>query len=332
MRAQVLVTKRIFPEAIALLRQHADVDYEATDEGLTSPALIARARGKQVIVSQFNDPLRRDILAQLPNVGLIANVAVGYDNIDLDAATERGILVTNTPGILTDTTADLAFALLLAAARRVTEGHDYIHAGRWTRWTIDLMIGRDIHHRTLGILGMGRIGQAVARRAAGFSMRILYHDPARISPELERELNAEFVTKERLLRASDFISLHIPLTAETHHAIGEAELRMMKPEAVLVNTTRGPVVDEAALVRALAERWITAAGLDVFEHEPQVHPGLLKCPNAVLVPHIGSASVETRTRMSVMAAENAVAALTGRRPPNLLNPGLWESSAFRPEA
>jgi glyoxylate reductase len=332
MRAQVLVTKRIFPEAIALLEQHADVDYEATDEGLTSPALIARALGKQVIVSQFNDPLRRDVLAQLPGVGLIANVAVGYDNIDLDAATERGILVTNTPGILTDTTADLAFALLLAAARRITEGHDYIHAGRWTRWTIDLMIGRDIHHRTLGILGMGRIGQAVARRAAGFSMRILYHDPARISPELERELNAEFVTKERLLRASDFISLHIPLTAETHHAIGEAELRMMKPEAVLVNTTRGPVVDEAALVRALAERWITAAGLDVFEHEPQVHPGLLKCPNAVLVPHIGSASVETRTRMSVMAAENAVAALTGRRPPNLLNPGLWESSAFRPEA
>jgi lactate dehydrogenase-like 2-hydroxyacid dehydrogenase len=332
MRAQVLVTKRIFPEAIALLQQHADVDYEAMDEGLTSPALIARARGKQVIVSQFTDSLRRDVLDQLPGLGLIANVAVGYDNIDLDAATERGILVTNTPGILTDTTADLAFALLLAAARRITEGHEYIHAGRWTRWTIDLMIGRDIHHRTLGILGMGRIGQAVARRAAGFSMRVLYHDPARISPDLERELNAEFVTKERLLRESDFISLHIPLTAETRHAIGEAELRMMKPEAVLVNTTRGPVVDEAALVRALAERWITAAGLDVFEHEPQVHPGLLKCPNAVLVPHIGSASVETRTRMSVMAAENAVAALTGRRPPNLLNPGLWDSSAFRPEA
>jgi lactate dehydrogenase-like 2-hydroxyacid dehydrogenase len=332
MRAQVLVTKRIFPEAIALLEQHADVDYEATDDGLTSQALIARARGKQVIVSQFTDPLRRDMLDQLPGLRLIANVAVGYDNIDLEAATERGILVTNTPGILTDTTADLAFALLLAAARRITEGHEYIHAGRWTRWTIDLMIGRDIHHRTLGILGMGRIGQAMARRAAGFSMRILYHDAARISPELERELNAEFVTKERLLRESDFVSLHIPLTAETHHAIGEGELRMMKPEAVLVNTTRGPVIDEAALVRALKEHWITAAGLDVFEHEPQVHPGLLECPNAVLAPHVGSASVETRTRMSVMAAENAVAALTGRRPPNLINPGLWDSSAFRPEA
>jgi len=172
----------------------------------------------------------------------------------------------------------------------------------------------------------------VARRAAGFSMRILYHDAARISPELERELNAEFVTKENLLRESDFLSLHIPLTAETYHAIGEGELRMMKPEAVLVNTTRGPVVDEATLVRALKEHWITAAGLDVFEQEPQVHPGLLDCPNAVLVPHIGSASFETRTRMSVMAAENAAAALTGRRPPNLLNPDLWDSSAFRPGA
>ena len=332
MRAQVLVTKRIFPEAIALLERHAEVDYESTDEGLTSRALIARARGKQVIVSQFTDPLRQDVLAQLTSIGLIANVAVGYDNIDLDAATERGILVTNTPGILTDTTADLAFALMLAAARRIPEGHEYIHAGRWNRWTIDLMIGRDVHHRTLGILGMGRIGQAVARRAAGFSMRILYHDPARISPELERELNAEFVTKERLLRESDFVSIHVPLSAETLHAIGEAELRLMKPEAVFVNTTRGPVVDEAALVRALKEHWITAAGLDVFEHEPQVHPGLLDCPNAVLVPHIGSASVETRTRMSMMAAENAVAALTGRRPPNLLNPDLWESSAFRPKA
>jgi lactate dehydrogenase-like 2-hydroxyacid dehydrogenase len=332
MRAQVLVTKRIFQEAIALLEQHADVDYEATGEGLTSRELIARARGKQAIVSQITDPLPREVLAQLTGIGLIANVAVGYDNIDLDAATEHGILVTNTPGVVTDTTADLAFALMLAAARRITESHEFIHAGLWNRWTIDLMIGHDIHHRTLGILGMGRIGQALARRASGFSMRILYHDPVRVSPELERELNAEFVTKERLLRESDFVSLHVPLNAETRHAIGEAELRMMKPEAVLVNTTRGPVVDEAALERALKEHWITAAGLDVFEHEPQVHPGLLECPNAVLVPHIGSASVETRTRMSVMAAENAVAALTGRRPPNLLNPGLWESSAFRPKA
>jgi glyoxylate reductase len=331
MRAKILVTKRVFPEAIALLERHADVDYEATDEGLTSPALIARARGKQVIVSQITDPLHREVLDQLPGVALIANVAVGYDNIDLDAATGRGILVTNTPGVLTDTTADLAFALLLAAARRIPEGHQFIHAGRWKRWTIDLMIGRDLHHRTLGILGMGRIGQAVARRAAGFSMRILYHDPARLASELERELNAEFVTKERLLRESDFVSLHVPLTADTRHAIGEAELRMMKPEAVFVNTTRGPVVDEGALVRALKERWITAAGLDVFEREPQVHPGLLECPNAVLVPHIGSASVETRTRMSMMAAENAVAALNGQRPPNLLNADLWKSSAFRPE-
>jgi lactate dehydrogenase-like 2-hydroxyacid dehydrogenase len=332
MQAKVLVTKRVFPEAIALLKKHADVDYEATDEGLTTPQLIARARGKQVIVSQITDPLKDDVLAQLEGVGMIANVAVGYDNIDLESATKRGILVTNTPGVLTDTTADLAFALLLAAARRIPEGHQFIHAGLWKRWTIDLMVGRDLHHHTLGLLGMGRIGQAVARRASGFSMRILYHDPVRISPELERELNAEFVTKERLLRESDFVSLHVPLTEETRHSIGEPELRMMKAEAVLVNTTRGPVVDEAALARALKEHWITAAGLDVFEHEPQVYPGLLECTNVVLVPHIGSASVDTRTRMSVMAAENAIAALTRQRPPNLLNPGLWNSSAFRQEA
>src|SRR5579864_4909887 len=236
MRAQVLVTKRIFPGAIALLEQHADVDYEATDDGLTSPALIARARGKQVIVSQFTDSLRRDVLAQLTSIGLIANVAVGYDNIDLDAATERGMLVTNTPGILTDTTADLAFALLLASARRITEGHEYIHAGRWTRWTIDLMIGRDIHHRTLGILGMGRIGQAVARRASGFSMRVLYHNRTRLAPDLEKQLQTTWVSKDELLRESDFLSIHVPLNTATRHLIGEGELRRMKPTAILVNT------------------------------------------------------------------------------------------------
>lgn len=319
-RPKILITKRVFPETIALLEPHADIDYVATDEGLTSEELIARARGKQVILSQITDRLSRDVIARLEDVKMIAQIAVGYDNIDVAAAGDAGILVSNTPGVLTDTTADLAFALMLAAARRIAEGHEFIHAGRWKRWTIDLMIGHDVHHRTLGILGMGRIGQAVARRGLGFSMRVLYHNRTRLSPELERELNAEYVTQDRLLAESEFISLHVPLSDATRHLIGERELRMMKREAILVNTARGPIVDELALARALREKWITAAGLDVFEHEPEVHPDLLACENAVLAPHVGSASVATRTKMTLMAAENALAALAGRRPPNLVNP------------
>ncbi len=328
-RPKILITKRVFPETIALLEPHAEIDYVATDEGLTPEDLIARARGKQVILSQITDRLSREVIARLEDVRMIAQIAVGFDNIDVAAASEAGILVSNTPGVLTDTTADLAFALMLAAARRIAEGHDFIHAGKWKRWTIDLMIGRDIHHRTLGILGMGRIGQAVARRGLGFSMRVLYHNRTRLAPELERELNAEHVTIQRLLTESDFISIHVPLSDLTRHLIGERELRMMKSEAILVNTARGPIVDEPALARALREKWITAAGLDVFEREPEVHPDLLACQNAVLAPHVGSASVATRTKMTVMASENALAALAGQRPPNLINSASWETSPFR---
>jgi len=245
------------------------------------------------------------------------------------AASDHGILVTNTPGVLNDTTADFAFALMLAAARRVTEGHAFVRSGQWKRWSLELMIGLDIHHRTLGILGMGRIGQAFARRGAGFSMRVLYHNRTSLAAPLERELNATLVSKEQLLRESDFLSIHVPLTDATRHSIGETEFRLMKPTAILVNTARGPVVDEAALVKALEEHWIAGAGLDVFEREPQVHPGLLECPRAVLAPHVASATVETRTKMTMIAAENAVAALTGRRPPNLLNPEAWDSWASR---
>jgi lactate dehydrogenase-like 2-hydroxyacid dehydrogenase len=319
-RPQILITKRVFPEAIALLEPHAELDYVATDEGLTADELVTRARGKQVILSQITDRLSREVIAQLTDVKLIAQIAVGYDNIDVAAARAAGILVTNTPGVLTDTTADLAFALMLAAARRIAEGHEFIHQGKWKRWTIDLMIGHDIHHRTLGLLGMGRIGQAVARRGLGFSMRVLYHNRTRLSPELERELNAEYVTQDRLLAESDFISVHVPLSDKTRHLIGERELRMMKKEAIFVNTARGPIVDEVALARALREKWITGAGIDVFEREPEVHPDLLACENAVLAPHVGSASVATRTKMTMMAAENAIAVLTGRQPPNLVNP------------
>jgi glyoxylate reductase len=328
----VLVTRRVYPEAIEYLQQHAQVDYNSTDDILTPAALIEKARGKHAIVSQLVDKFTRDVIGQLDgSVRVISNVAVGYDNIDVPAATARGILATNTPGVLTDTTADFAFALIMAAARRMTEADRFIRSGQWTRWSIDMLAGHDIHHRTLGIIGMGRIGEAVARRGIGFSMRVLYHDPhqgaALLPPQEELELNAQSATLERVLRESDFISLHVPLSDATRHLIGKPELRMMKPTAILVNTSRGPVVDEAALARALRENWIAAAGIDVFEREPEVLPVLLECQNAVLAPHIASASVETRKNMSMLAAQNAVAALEGRRPPNLLNPDAWNPAA-----
>jgi len=317
MRPSVLVTRRIYPEAIEFLKQHAEVDYNSTDDIFSPAGLLSRAQGKDAIVSQLVDKFTRDVLAEL-SVKVIANVAVGFDNIDIPAATERSILVTNTPDVLTDTTADFAFALLMAAARRVVEAHEFVHAGKWDRWSIDMLVGQDVHHRTLGILGMGRIGQAMARRGLGFGMRVLYHDNEATFAE------GTGVSKEELLRESDFVSLHVPLTAETRHSIGERELRMMKPTAILINTSRGPVVDEEALARALREKWIGGAGIDVFEREPAVTPGLLNLPNAVLAPHIASASVDTRRGMSMIAAENAVMALKGERPKNLLNPAAWE--------
>ena len=325
MQPSVLVTRRIYPEAIEYLKQHAEVDYNPTDDILSPADLLARAKGKQAIVSQLVDKFTPGVIAQL-GVRIIANVAVGFDNIDIPAATERGILVTNTPDVLTDTTADFAFALLMAAARRIVEAHEFVHAGKWERWTIDMLVGQDVHHRTLGIFGMGRIGQAMARRGKGFDMRVIYHDaqPA--------NFDAEFASKEKVLRESDFISLHVPLTPETRHYIGEPELRMMKPTAILINTARGPVVDEAALARALKEGWIGGAGIDVFEREPAIDPDLLKCRTATLAPHIGSASVETRRGMSMIAVENAVAALEGRRPKTLLNPLAWEKVYARKEA
>jgi lactate dehydrogenase-like 2-hydroxyacid dehydrogenase len=315
------VTKRIYPEAVDYLRtQFANVDYVNSDGGLTASELLERSRGKQAIVSQLTDKFTPEVIGQLDGVRVLANVAVGFDNIDVRAATRAGILVTNTPDVLTETTADFAWALLMAAARRVVEGHVFVHSGAWKMWAIDLLCGEDIHHRTLGIFGIGRIGQAVARRARGFSMRVLYNDAIQASPEVESGLGVEFASKERVLRESDYVSLHVPLMAATRHFIGEVELALMKPTAILVNTSRGPVVNEEALARALKRGTIRSAGLDVFEREPQVHPELLTLPNVVLAPHIASASHETRRRMSMMAVENAAAAVAGQRPPNILNP------------
>lgn len=305
----------------AIRWSNATVDYQDSEGGLSEEEFIARARGKDILITQVTDRLSRPVL-QAVAPKLIAQLAVGYDNIDLPAATELGILVANTPGVVTESTADLAFGLLLAAARRIAEGHHYIHSGQWHSWTMGLMVGRDIHNRTLGILGMGQIGQAMARRAAGFGMRVLYHNRQPIEGS-NAGSGAQWVSKDDLLREADFLTIHVPLSAATRHIIGETELRAMRPDAILINTSRGPVVDESALARALTEKWIAGAGLDVFEDEPRIHPALLAHPGVVVTPHIGGASRETRAKMAEMVRENVTAFIAGRRPPNLLNPGLW---------
>jgi len=325
MKPAVLVTKRIYPEAVEYLKQHCTVDDVGEDQGLPADQLRARLSGKQAVVSQLTDRFSAEVIDRLDGLKIIANVAVGFDNIDVPAATRKGILVTNTPDVLTETTADFAFALLLAAARRVVEAHQFVHAGMWKKWAIDLLVGHDVHHRTLGLFGMGRIGQAMARRGRGFSMRILYHDAVQAPESVERELGLEFVPAEQLLRDADFVSLHVPLVDSTRHLIGERELKLMKKTAILVNTARGPVVDEAALANALAEGRIAGAGLDVFEREPEVTPALLNLPSVVVAPHIASASVDTRREMSMLAARNVVDALEGRRPLTLLNPAAWDA-------
>ena len=260
-----------------------------------------------------------EVLQQAPRLRVIANVGVGYDNIDVDACTRRRIVVTNTPGVLTEATADLAFTLLMSVARRIVECDRYVREGHWHYWKWGYLLGTDLHRKTLGLYGFGRIGQAVARRGRGFSMRILYSDIDRRTPAEEQELGAQFVPPETLLRESDFLSLHVPLTPETHHLIGARELAMMMPTAFLINSSRGKVVDEIALFEALDSKQIAGAGLDVFENEPDVHPGLLALPSVVLSPHVGSGTSETRLAMAMLATENLLVALDGRRPPNLVN-------------
>jgi lactate dehydrogenase-like 2-hydroxyacid dehydrogenase len=320
---KVLVTKRVYPEAIELLNRGLEVDYVGTDTGLSTEDLVLRSRGCAAVMSQLTDKLDAAVIAQLEGVAILANVAVGFDNIDVPAATSRGIFVTNTPDVLTETTADFAFTLLMAAARRVVEGHAFVHSGKWEKWSIDMLVGQDIWGQTIGIFGIGRIGLAMARRARGFNMRVLYCDERPAPADVTAALKLEMVSKEELLRTADFVSLHVPLLPSTRHLIGADELALMKPSAILINTSRGPVVDEPALAAALKSRKIASAGLDVFENEPRVHPDLLAVPNVVLAPHIASASITTRRRMSTMAAENVIAALSGKRPPNLVNVESW---------
>jgi glyoxylate reductase len=282
-----------------------------------------RAGDYEALYCMLTNPIDAEVFNAAPRLKVVANMAVGFNNIDVAEATRRGIPATNTPGVLTDTTADFAWALLMTAARRVSEGERFLRAGKFHGWGPLMMVGHDVHGKTLGIVGFGRIGRAVAKRASGFDMRVLYYDQFPADPQTERELNARAVSLDELLESADFVSLHTDYNPSTHHMISKEQFAMMKPSAYLINTARGPIVDEGALVEALRGGQIAGAGLDVFEREPEVHPGLLELENAVIVPHIASASLETRNAMGLMAADNVLAALRGERPPNVVNPEVY---------
>ena len=320
-RPHVLVSRAIFPEIIDRLAQHFDVEANQADELWPRDEFIRRLQGKQGVFTTGVERIDADVLKACPGLKICANMAVGYNNFDVPAMTAAGVLATNAPGVLTETTADMGFALLMAAARRVTESEHFLRAGKWDRWAYDMMIGQDVHGSTLGILGMGRIGQAVARRGAlGFRMNVIYHNRSRLPEAEEATVKARYVGKEELLQTADHLVLVVPYSAESHHSIGAAELALMKPTATLVNIARGGIVDDVALAKALRERRLAAAGLDVFEGEPRVHPDLLACSNVVLTPHIGSATVPTRKAMANLAVDNLIGYLTGGKPVTPLNP------------
>jgi len=322
-RPKVLVTRKIFDESLATVAKHCDVESNQRDIPFTPKQLLQKLKGKDGLICLLTDVISDEVLAKNPQLKIVSNVAVGYNNIDVKAATRRRVMVTNTPGVLDDTTADFTWCLILATARGLIEADRTFRSGKWKGWGVMQFLGRDVHRKTLGICGLGRIGKGVARRARGFDMRVLYTDVVRAPEAVERELGVTFVEKKTLLQESDIVTLHVPLFAETTHYIGAPDLKLMKKSAILINASRGPVVDEKALVQALKEGWIAGAGLDVYEKEPKPAPGLTRLPNTVLAPHIASASIETRRKMSDMAATNCVAGLTGQRPPNLVNAEVW---------
>lgn len=317
MPPRIVITRRVPPPAVELLQQAGlNVDLIDQDDPPGRDELLRRVPGVAGLITMLSEKVDADLLrAAGPALKVVANFAVGFDNVDLEACRQHGVRVTNTPGVLTDATADLAWALILSVARRVVEGDQLVRGGRWTGWTPLQLLGLQLTGSTLGIVGAGRIGTAVALRSQGFGMRVLYTD-SRPNRELEAKLGAQKVELPQLLAASDVVSLHVPLTPESRHLIGAAELKTMKPTAVLINTARGPIIDEAALIEVLRERRIAAAGLDVYEHEPRLTPGLTDLPNVVLLPHLGSAATATRQKMSQMVAENVIAVLRGQEPPN----------------
>lgn len=324
MRRKVYITRMLPQPAIDMLKERFDVEIYPEDRAIPREVLMEKVRGVDALLPLLTDRIDAEVMdAAGGSLRIIANYAVGYDNIDVEAATKRRIAVTNTPGVLTETTADLAWALMFAVARRIVESDRFTREGKFKGWGPMMFLGGDVYGKTLGVVGAGRIGTAVAMRAKGFNMRVLYTDVVR-NEKIEREVGARKVELEELLRESDFVTLHVPLTPSTHHLIGERELKMMKKTAYLINTSRGPVVDEKALVEALRSGEIAGAGLDVYENEPELTPGLAELDNVVLTPHIGSASVETRTRMATLAAENIIALFEGKRPPTIVNPEVLE--------
>lgn len=319
-KPKVLIARAVFPETLARLQQHFDVEHNQEDAAWTKQDLVARLKGKAGALTTGSERIDAELLAACPDLKICANMAVGFNNFDMAAMTARKVLGTNTPDVLTDTTADFGFALLMATARRVTESEHYLRAGKWTKWSYDMFAGAEVHGSTLGILGMGRIGQGIAKRGAhGFGMNVIYHNRSRLAPDLEAACKARYVSKEELLKTADHLVLVLPYSAESHHAIGAAELAQMKPTATLVNIARGGIVDDAALARALKDKRIAAAGLDVFEGEPKVHPDLLTVPNVVLTPHIASATVKTRRAMADLAADNLIGFLVNGKPLTPLN-------------
>src|SRR2546423_4056927 len=324
-RPRVLATRPLFPAAQQILNASCDVEYWKKPERISKMELFRRIKDKDGVVCLLTERVNEELLRAAPKLRIAANVAVGFDNIDLKDCSKRGVVATNTPGVLDETTADFAWTLLMAVARRLGEGEQLARSGKWKGWHLDQLVGTDVWGKTLGVVGFGRIGRAVARRAVGFQMKVIYSDAIRAPLDVEQELKAEYRDFNTLLAEADFVSLHVPLLPETRGLMDGAKLHRMKSTAFLINTARGPVVDEAALVHALESGKIAGAALDVYENEPFIHPGL-KRANVVLAPHIASASLETRTKMACIAAENVVALFAGKRPPNILNPEVLKAS------
>lgn len=324
MKPKVLVTRRIYARPLQILQEQAEVVMNPHDRALTPQEIIEALPETKAILAMGGDAMTSEIFAAGKELKIVANNAVGFNNIDLNAATRFKIAATNTPDVLTDTTADLTFALMLGVARRIAEADRFVRGGLWKGWTPNLMLGNDVHGKNLGIVGLGRIGSAVARRGQGFNMKILYNDIRRLDPTIEQQHQLQFMPLRELLQAADFVTLHVPLTPETRHLIGKEQFAVMKKSAFLINASRGPVVDEKALVEALQAKTIAGAGLDVFEAEPKVSAELLSMDQVLLAPHIGSATDETREAMALRAVNNILAALRGEIPPNCLNPEIYK--------
>ncbi|MES2955994.1 MAG: D-glycerate dehydrogenase [Pseudomonadota bacterium] len=319
-KPKILVARAIFPEIISRLEQHFEVEANQSDGIWSKAELTDKLKDKDGAFTTGGDRIDAEVLAVCPRLKICANMAVGYNNFDLDAMTAAGVLATNAPDVLTETTADFGFALLMATARRVTESEHFLRAGKWNKWSYDMFAGSDIHGSTLGVLGMGRIGQGIAKRGAhGFGMKVIYHNRSRLDAAMEAECKASYVSKEELLKTADHVVLVLPYSPASHHTIGAAELALMKPTATLVNIARGGIVDDAALAKALRDRTISAAGLDVFEGEPKVHPDLLTVSNVVLTPHIASATVPTRMAMANLAVDNLIGFFKDGKPLTPLN-------------